>query len=111
MDLYWNREICYMDEKEPESKKSREKEQVLFAAQVRAYINEKLKNGTEEETDSPDDMYLSVDGKYFVHHRHQTLPVYPFKNFSNNKNIKGMKKIFILYSNNDVKYAVRRAIR
>jgi internalin A len=33
----------------------------LFIKQVRAYIEEKI--------DSPDDMYLSTDGKYFVHHR------------------------------------------
>jgi internalin A len=170
MDLYWNREICYMDEKdlypdkylkhddvsknkkEPESKKSREEEQELFVVQVRAYINEKLENGTEEEIDSPDDMYLSVDGKYFVQHRDletpkehkdsitvypvietkdeitdatnrgtekkrkievidtgapKTLPVYSFKNFSNNPNLKVMKKIFISYSRKDVYYKDR----
>jgi internalin A len=94
-------------------------------------------------------MYLSVDGKYFVHHQElektterqdritvyelketdieitfpsnkrteekkkiekidtdmpKTFPVYPFRNFSNNKNIQSMKKIFISYSRKDVGY-------
>ncbi|WP_452602394.1 leucine-rich repeat protein [Pontimicrobium sp. MEBiC06410] len=79
---------------------------------------------------SPDDMYLSVDENYFVHHKTlETLEdsktsviTYPlvdgeideskpkaqhvtlYKNFTNNTNIKQMKKIFISYSKDDLKH-------
>jgi internalin A len=164
MDLYWDNEIRYKDKDDPELQKyirrydtskqkdipnTKKDEQELFAAQVLAYIDEKMSNRADAKIVSPDDMYLSVDGKYFVHHKYletrkehqdritvypvretedeitdatdrgtekkrkievidtgtpKTLPVYPFKNFSNNPNLKSMKKIFISYSNNDVKY-------
>jgi internalin A len=114
-------------------------------------VNERIKCYIEKRTTikSPEDVYLSVDGKYFVHHKHletlkerqdritvyplqetkreitdvteygtekkrkveiidinhpKTFPVYPFKNFSNNPNLKGMKKIFISFSRKDVYY-------
>jgi internalin A len=34
----------------------------------------------------------------------KAIPVYPFKNFSNNRKLKAMKKIFISYSRKDVYY-------
>lgn len=76
----------------------------------------------------PEDMYLSVDSKNFVHYNtlenedlitsnissyslkengdliknENSIPTIQFQNFSNNKNIKNMKKVFISYSHEDV---------
>jgi internalin A len=84
MDLYWDNEIRYKDKDDPElqkyirrydtskqkdisntEKKEQEKQEV-FAAQLRAYISENMQ---DKKIDSPEDMYLSVDGEYFVNHR------------------------------------------
>ncbi|MCW1961917.1 leucine-rich repeat domain-containing protein [Chryseobacterium viscerum] len=77
---------------------------------------------------APEDMYLSVDSKNFVHYHtlenenlitssissyslkengdliknENSIPTIQFQNFSNNKNIKNMKKVFISYSHEDV---------
>lgn len=75
------------------------------------------------------DLYISIDGKSYVHHatlqnvKERTLtiqsysffannqlniagqiPIIDFKNFTNNINIKKMRKIFISYSRKDVDY-------
>ncbi|MBC8753582.1 leucine-rich repeat domain-containing protein [Kordia sp. YSTF-M3] len=80
----------------------------------------------------PEDLYLSTDGEHFVHYNTldnsektqeqiQAFPMkenqidldktagrtqrsYKYRNFTNNKNIKKMKKIFISYSRKDVEY-------
>lgn len=85
--------------------------------------NQSLKNNI-----APEDMYLSVDSKNFVHYHtlenenlitssissyslkengdliknENSIPTIQFQNFSNNKNIKNMKKVFISYSHEDV---------
>lgn len=85
--------------------------------------NQFLKNNI-----APEDMYLSVNGKNFVHYHtlenedlitsnissynlkengdliknENTISTIQFQNFSNNKNIKNMKKVFISYSHEDV---------
>ncbi|WP_308006159.1 TIR domain-containing protein, partial [uncultured Chryseobacterium sp.] len=77
---------------------------------------------------APKDMYLSIDGKSFVHYHtledenlitsnissyslkengdliknENSILTIQFQNFSNNKNIKNMKKVFISYSHEDV---------
>lgn len=77
---------------------------------------------------APKDMYLSIDGKNFVHYQtlenqdlissniscynlkengdltksENSISTIIFQNFSNNKNIKNMKKVFISYSHEDV---------
>lgn len=77
---------------------------------------------------APEDMYLSVDSKNFVHYHtlenedlitsnissyglkengdliksENSISTIQFQNFSNNKNIKNMKKVFISYSHEDV---------
>lgn len=77
---------------------------------------------------APKDMYLSIDDENFVHYHtleneklitsnissyslnengnlaknENLVPTITFKNFSNNKNIKNMKKVFISYSHEDV---------
>ncbi|MDR2955647.1 MAG: toll/interleukin-1 receptor domain-containing protein [Prevotella sp.] len=81
---------------------------------------------------APPDMYLSLNGKYYIHYETledtektkgsilaykinkengeldktdtETLPSKKFVHFSDNKNIKQMKKIFISYSRQDVDY-------
>lgn len=77
---------------------------------------------------APEDMYLSVDSKNFVHYHtlenedlitsnissyglkengdliknENSIPTIQFQHFSNNKNIKNMKKVFISYSHEDM---------
>jgi internalin A len=145
MDMYWNEEIRYRDKNDLEKTKSfmhyntfKEKDipdsKELFAAQVRAYISEKME---EAKIDSPEDMYLSVDGKYFVNHQEleeagktsdselflkntiaaysiddntqkintKTYKIQPVSIYKNfSKNIKDMKKIFVSFSSKDEEY-------
>lgn len=82
------------------------------------------------EYKSPEDMYLSIDGKHFVHHKtlesseltQSKVSAFPlinnaidetkpkeqssmlYNNFTKNDKIKQMKKIFISYSRKDVDY-------
>jgi internalin A len=93
-------------------------------------IKEKKQEIRKEKYNSPEDMFLSLDGKWFAHHKtledsektHTKVIVYKivdnfidksqsieqssmlYNNFTTNEKIKGMKKIFISYSRKDVDY-------
>ncbi|EDP70247.1 leucine-rich protein [Flavobacteriales bacterium ALC-1] len=93
-------------------------------------IRAKLSDYIVKKISNPDDMYISVDDKYFVHHKtledseltqskirayaltngkidesksreHSSIK---YGNFTSNEKIKQMKKIFISYSRKDVDY-------
>ena len=91
---------------------------------IKEYLQQKIFN-------SPKDLYISVDGEYFVHHQelenindykaniptytikantkeldtvsHHTKPINLYKSFTNNQILQNMKKIFISYSSADKK--------
>lgn len=122
IDLYWGNNI---NEFEPVGS-SKELEDVQ-----RKYIKlHTEKERVQKETLNIDDLYISVDNKYFVHQKelnetdqniitvypldketnninistHKTQRTYLYRNFTNNKNLNTMKKIFISYSREDIDY-------
>ncbi|WP_282031821.1 leucine-rich repeat protein [Winogradskyella eximia] len=102
----------------------------LNLSSLRTKLRKKLSDYLVVKMRSPDDMYLSVDDKYFIHHKtlenseltqskiraytltedeidesksteHSSIK---YSNFTSNEKIKQMKKIFISYSRKDVDY-------
>lgn len=92
-------------------------------------VDEKIKEENliykEEQKNFPDDMYLSVNSDYFVKYatledenttntilayknmdkqNPLTISTRAFKNFTNNRNIEKMKKIFVSYSRKDFEF-------
>jgi internalin A len=156
IDLYWAKDPNQILNADRDKFNPKEKEQSrlfdereIFAEKVRKNYLKYWQDKENAIDYSPEDMYLSVDGIHFVHHRELedaterpdqipaykeidtdaeiedsetkkkikikviertasgTLPIYPFINFSNNNNLRSMKKIFISYSSEDYKYMVR----
>ncbi|MDR2147417.1 MAG: leucine-rich repeat protein [Tannerella sp.] len=126
IDLYWGEELKYENRKgdfSPDFSNDFSKK-LSFAGQIDEYITL-----SEDKKRPIEDLYISVDGKYFVRHQeletikdyqadiatytikagtqqldatsHHIKPIYLYKNFSNNKIIKNMKNIFISYSRDD----------
>jgi internalin A len=139
IDIYWN-------DKTNKEKKSKFKEKkIVLKKDPNSLIAQTIKDDEvfiDTEIKSPEDLYLSVDNKNFVHYktfsntefispkiatyglttsskmflgkqvevrtlnkdkiREQSVSL--FKNFTNNKNIQNMKKIFISYSRKDVEF-------
>ena len=130
IDLYWGEEVKYEDKKRSFDSTFDNTFAIehLFAEQVKEYIANK-ENAAENKKRTIEDLYISVDGKHFVHYQkleniedyqanievytlkadrqaldtvpHHTKPVYLYKNFSNNKILQNVKKIFISYSKED----------
>jgi len=138
IDLYNDDYVEYCWEGEDENKvlniksskdKTFEKEYIDLEGKEKIKENTIEKYIQREKVESPEDLYISVDGKSFVHHQelegienyqsniavytfkpdtpeldavsHHTKPVYLYKNFSNNKQFQNVKKIFISYSKED----------
>ncbi|MCD8402105.1 leucine-rich repeat domain-containing protein [Tenacibaculum finnmarkense] len=125
LTLYWNKPLFAFENNEniksPINIKFEKKMNSFYAYKIDF---EKLKK--------PNDLYISVDNKYFVHYNtlndeektHENIVAYElpnqkndldktntrtqrsygYRNFTSNKNIKKMKKIFISYSREDVEY-------
>ncbi|MCD8440287.1 leucine-rich repeat protein [Tenacibaculum finnmarkense] len=123
LTLYWNKPLFAFENNEniksPINIKFEKKTNSFYAYKIDF---EKLKK--------PNDLYISVDNKYFVHYNtlndeektHENIVAYElpnqkndldktntrtqrsygYRNFTSNKNIKKMKKIFISYSRKDV---------
>lgn len=123
--LYWGKETYKTVYEEDLQKMTQDmqNEQILIEGFKNIYFKSTLK---------PDDLYLSTDGNYFVHYNTLNNPKktqesivsyelpeeendldktnprtqrsYKYRNFTDNENIKKMKKIFISYSREDVDY-------
>ena len=130
IDLYWGEEVRYEDKKGGFSSDFSNDfaSSFSFSEQVKKYITNK-ENEAKDKKRPIKDLYISIDGKHFIHLQelediedyqvniavytfkentqeldtisHNTKPVYLFKNFSNNKILQNMKKIFISYSKED----------
>ncbi|WCC41728.1 leucine-rich repeat domain-containing protein [Tenacibaculum finnmarkense] len=129
--LYWNKNL-------PEIQNNKDFENFEDFKNVDKIKGVKKTNSSEnykrsfEKLKKPNDLYISVDNKYFVHYNtlndeektHENIVAYElpnqkndldktntrtqrsygYRNFTSNKNIKKMKKIFISYSREDVEY-------
>ncbi|MCG8748777.1 leucine-rich repeat domain-containing protein [Tenacibaculum finnmarkense] len=129
--LYWNKNL-------PEIQNNKDFENFQDFKNVGEIKGVKKTNSFEnykrsfEKLKKPNDLYISVDNKYFVHYNtlndeektHENIVAYElpnqkndldktntrtqrsygYRNFTSNKNIKKMKKIFISYSREDVEY-------
>ncbi|MCG8207164.1 TIR domain-containing protein [Tenacibaculum finnmarkense] len=127
MHLYWNKNLP-----EIQNNKDFENFQNFEDFKNVGEIKEVKKTNSFEKLKKPNDLYISVDNKYFVHYNtlndeektHENIVAYElpnqkndldktntrtqrsygYRNFTSNKNIKKMKKIFISYSREDVEY-------
>ncbi len=122
MHMYWDIKI-------PKINNFRLYKKLVNELQEKVNDNKEVLRLKEEVlNDRIEDLYISIDGKRFIHHMLlqkldkslMTIPSYMFdgnklynsgnvstldyKNFTNNINIKAMKKIFISYSRKDVDY-------
>jgi internalin A len=124
IDLYWGEEVVYdYDRNLSVPDKNNERE---FAGDVKKYLERK----ETASIYSPEDMYLSIDKKIFVQHiqlermqfSESSIAGYPlnekneldfaspknisvekYKIYSNNKRLRGMKKVFVSYSKADIR--------
>ena len=127
--LYWSLPLSEFDEKG--TLKELEKDPNISETDSKRMIK-KFHKIAFSETTKPKDLYLSTDGKHFVHYNTLDNPKktqesivsyalpedkndldktnprsqrsYKYRNFTDNENIKKMKKIFISYSRKDVEY-------
>jgi internalin A len=116
LELYWGKDVNYQSNT------------ISFTEQVKAYLNRK-----DTMEDIPEDMYLSIDGvlfvratdleeaekgqteiaayrlveaeeKTFLPKQYTTQRINLYKNFTDNENIRDMKKIFVSFASEDEKY-------
>ncbi|MDR2776245.1 MAG: TIR domain-containing protein, partial [Tannerella sp.] len=128
IDLYWGETVMYDDERKlfAQDKDEHRGMDMPFTEGVKSY----LKRKEDTVINSPEDMYLSVDNKIFVEHQKlekmllfgasiagyplnekgelnfaspENVSVGKYKIYSNNKNLRGMKKVFVSYSRKDIK--------
>ncbi|MDR0603263.1 MAG: leucine-rich repeat domain-containing protein [Bacteroidales bacterium] len=126
IDLYWGKEVVYKDHEKHEDEYKNMNRNEQFIDNVEGYLKDKK----DKSISSPEDMYLSIDKKIFVKHKQletmqfsansiagyslneagelnlsspENISVTKYKIYSNNKKLKGMKKVFVSYSKADVK--------